>query len=276
MSSVIHAEDEMYLYGLQQLGDPALARSNYFRQGSEIHAAVQGLLDWRFGSAGKRSAKVLDFACGYGRSTRFLASQLPPNNIWVSDIYAGAVEFQKHTFGVNGFASRTEPGEVTREGSFDMIFVASLFTHLPAHRFDQWLATLLDWLSPRGVLAFSVHDEAMLTECPMVPEGFVFFPQSESQSLDTAEYGATYVTEAYMARTFERVAGAGWGWKRLPRGLCGEHDLYVLADAAADLDGLTLPSPAVGHVEGMVFSPDGVLELGGWAGARSASGGGGK
>jgi len=274
MSSAIHAEDEMYLYGLQALGDPALARSNYFRQGSEIHAAVQRLLDWRFSAGQLQAVKVLDFACGYGRATRFLASRLPPANIWVSDIYAGAVAFQQATFGVKGFVSQVEPDQVHCEGGFDLIFVASLFTHLPQHRFHQWLARLFDWLSPQGLLAFSVHDQAMLTgpEGPAMPaQGFLFLPQSESRSLDTAEYGATYVTADFMRRAVARLSGPAHPSRRLPRGLCREHDLYLVArDPGIDLGGLDWRTPPIGYVEGMQLSADGVLELSGWAGDADA------
>src|SRR5580700_1867199 len=46
--------------------------------------------------------RFLDFACGYGRFSRFLVSVLDPKKITVSDIDKGAVDFCKKNFGVNG------------------------------------------------------------------------------------------------------------------------------------------------------------------------------
>ena len=95
----IHPQDEMFFGESKNSG---LARAAYFKEGAEINATIQQLIDCKFGDR-KKDIKFLDFACGYGRSTRFLVHNLPPDNVWVSDIYSGAVKFQTDNFGVHGF-----------------------------------------------------------------------------------------------------------------------------------------------------------------------------
>lgn len=177
ISTSIHAGDEMYLTALAKITSSGLAKAVYLRQGADINATIQQLLNWRFGR--KDTIKFLDFASGYGRSTRFLVQDVPPSNVWVSDIYADAVTFQKETFKVNGFVSCHNPSSLYCDEKFDMIFVASLFTHLPQERFMNWLRRLFEMLAPRGVLVFSLHDEALAGGREIPPPGILFLEASE-------------------------------------------------------------------------------------------------
>jgi 2-polyprenyl-3-methyl-5-hydroxy-6-metoxy-1,4-benzoquinol methylase len=265
IDTAIHPEDEMLLNAVKALPSVGLAQSIYFRQGFEINATLQSILEWAAGPR-KMAAQILDFACGYGRSTRFLVAEVPPENVWVSDIYEGAVEFQKQQFGVNGFVSRYEPNEVVCDERFDLIFVASLFTHLPRHRFEQWLNRLFQLLKAKGVLAFSVHDSALAAGRAMSSDGFRFVPESESRSLDLQEYGATYVTEQYVAGEIERALGAQYSYKRLPLALCGSHDVYLVSkDPYEDFSTFLFVNPPVGYVDWFSLSKQGLFRIGGWA-----------
>jgi SAM-dependent methyltransferase len=223
------------------------------------------VLDWVAGDR-KQDAKVLDFACGYGRSTRFLVKEIPPANIWASDIYPSAVEFQKTRFQVNGFVSDYEPETVKCDERFDLIFVASLFTHLPRARFEQWLGRLFSLLKPTGAFAFSVHDSCLAKGRVLPSDGYLFVPESESSSLDLNEYGSTYVSEAAAAEIIRSVIGVNYGYKRLPQALCGSHDIYLVSrDPAETFASLKLVNPPAGYVDRFSLSDDGQLRIGGWA-----------
>lgn len=266
VNTQIDPADEMFLYAMDGLKNRALARSVYFRQGAEINNTVQQLLNWRF-SLGKEDVKFLDFACGYGRSTRFLITAIPPKNVWVSDIYGDAVSFQKRYFGVNGFNSFHDPRDLSCDLKFDMIFVASLFTHMPAERFREWLNKLFELLEPRGILAFSVHDETLAAGQRIPDPGILFVRQSESKTLSKNEYGSSYVTEAFVRSTIEAAGRSGWRYKRLIRALCGEQDVYVISrDGEETFAGFAYRQPPVGYVDWFKISPQGELRIGGWAG----------
>jgi hypothetical protein len=72
-------DDEMYLFSLSNVtddSDRALVR--YYSLGRSILDAVKQVVDWHFGSF-ENVQSFLDFACGYGRFTRFLIQEMPPD-----------------------------------------------------------------------------------------------------------------------------------------------------------------------------------------------------
>jgi hypothetical protein len=134
--------------------------------------------------------------------------------------------FQREQFGVRTILSKTQPEEFAAPERYDLIFVASLFTHLPAATFTRWLRRLADLLEPEGLLIFSVHDESI---APVKVEGIHFKSFSESRVLDVEEYGSTWVTEEYVR---EQVATLGaYECIRLPRALADWQDVYVISPA---------------------------------------------
>jgi 2-polyprenyl-3-methyl-5-hydroxy-6-metoxy-1,4-benzoquinol methylase len=209
---------------------------------------------------------VLDFASGYGRLTRVLTQKLPKERIWVSDIYAEAVAWQARTFGVHAFPSAPSPAALRHERAHDIVWVGSMFSHLPAPLFHEWLAKLWSFVSPRGVLAFSVHDETLLPIGETMDEtGLRYFRFSESGSLDHDIYGMSYVTEAFVGEAIARLSpGGGPKWKRFFKGLYENQDLYVVAGPEADISDLRVASTPMGGIEQAAHLTNGDLEFSGW------------
>ena len=228
-STRIHPADEMFRFELAAPHRTAeVANLLYFTTGRQIFEAVAGVVAWRFqGFGGVRS--LLDFASGYGRSTRFLVEALAPGKITVAEIDPAAVRFQQETFGVRGIAAGSEPESLALEGSFDVVVASSFFSHLPAARFEAWLARLYALVAAGGVLIFSAHGMGLLPEGePIEPSGIAFRPVSETQRLEGTEYGTSYVSPEFVRRVAARAAGADARFVALPFGLCGFQDLYVL------------------------------------------------
>jgi SAM-dependent methyltransferase len=266
----IYKEDEVYLHGLDRLKNKDLALMLYFKYGAEIMNEIRQIVTWKFNGFSDM-AGFLDFACGYGRVTRFLSQELLPERIWVSDIYAKAVQFQQAQFGVNGFVSVTEPEDLICEQKFDFIFVASLFSHLPEHRFGKWLSKLHSLLTPSGLLAFSVHDEYILLNQTIPDGGHRFLPDSESKYLASGEYGSMFVTEGFVRDTFQQAIGSNWSYLRLRRGLCGYQDIYVIgANPQEDFSALDFRLGPEGHLDSCKLLSTGDVQLQGWAGEPKA------
>jgi SAM-dependent methyltransferase len=250
-------------------GDRERALFSYFRTGQSVADSMLQVIRWRFGTPDK-VGRLLDFASGYGRVTRFLLREIPADRLWVSDIYEGGVRFQEERLGVHGLVSTILPEDFTCETDFDVILVTSLFTHLPEERFVGWLRTLTGLLRPGGMLLFSVHDQAVLEPVhgQMPAEGILFKPISESRSLDTQDYGSTWVTEAFVRAAIERAADVPVSVHRIPRGICNYQDLYaVICEEGVDFSSLafqTEPYLLTDHCD--LAAPD-VLELRGWAAA---------
>lgn len=280
----IDARDEMLEFLVDgSEGDRERGLFAYFRSGLSIADAMTQILLWRFGDLG-RIERLMDFASGYGRVTRFLLRHFRADRddrngqgLWVADIYAEAVRFQEESFGVRGVVSTTRPEDFACAERFDAILVTSLFTHLPEERFTGWLRRLLELLRPGGLLIFSVHDEAIHDPTVAMPEsGLLFQELSESNSLDTSDYGSTWVTEAFVRGALERAAEGPVSLWRSPFGLCNFQDLYVaVREEGVDFSGLTLHTEPFLHLERCAVSRSNhpekgtaVLDLAGWSTAR--------
>ena len=266
--AVVHPKDQMLLHSLAHLRDPNAAVSQYFNVALQQYRVVWQLLQ-RLYPEGLEQIRLLDFACGYGRLLRFMSLGLRPQQILASEIQADCLGFVGERFGVPTQQSFAEPERFAPARSFDVIWVASLFSHLPGHLFEAWLARLKACLSPDGVLCFSVHDRRLLPPGEVFPEaaGILFQPHSENADLETAIYGTTYVSEPYVAAAIARICGDRHTYRRFPRLLAHEQDVYVLpARADKDLGALDgFRYGCWGWVDERRLSDDGELYLRGWA-----------
>jgi SAM-dependent methyltransferase len=268
----IDERDEMlgFLVGGMD-GDRDKALFAYFRSGLSIADALLQVLRWRFPArlGVNTMGNVLDFASGYGRITRFLVREIHRESLWVADVYEGGVRFQEERFGVHGVVSTVRPEDLDLGETFDAILVTSLFTHLPEERFLAWLRVLFGRLNPGGVLAFSTHDPSLLMPHPPMPEsGLLFQEISESGSLDTSDYGSTWVTEAFVRGAVSRVAPSA-SVHRFERGLCNYQDLYVaVLEPGVDFSGLCYTGEPYLSLEHCGICGSG-LEMSGWAAVRT-------
>ncbi|MEG4054515.1 MULTISPECIES: methyltransferase [unclassified Microcoleus] len=259
-------DDEMYLFSLNNVKDDrdrALVR--YYSIGRRILDTVKQVVEWHFGSF-ENVPSFLDFACGYGRFTRFLIQEMPPERIWVSDIYANAVKFQTEYLGVSGIVSTGKPENYLIDRKFDCILANSFFSHMPERTFTSWLQNLYNLLTAKGILMFSVHDECLRAPHVEMPaNGILFRANSESQSLDKEEYGTTYVTEKFVRECVERVSGGKAFVHRIKKGICRFQDLYVVTNKLVrDFSELKFTHHPEGYIDVAAFTNKENLYLEGW------------
>lgn len=155
-----------------------------------------------------RFDSVLEFACGYGRFTRHLARALP-GRVAAADILPGSVEFVGRQFGVEAFPSSFEPDQIRFPRRYGLVFVLSLFTHLPVEDWGRWLKVLASAVAPGGLLIFTVHSESLAAAhgVRFDDSGVHFVPSSESPSLDPARYGTTFTTRAVVEHELQQALG---------------------------------------------------------------------
>ena len=77
-----------------------------------------------------KTNRVLEFATGFGRFTRHLVRVLPGRVTW-TDVLPGSIEFLQEQFGLKTFASTHDPLSLNIPATCDLVFVLSMFTHLP-------------------------------------------------------------------------------------------------------------------------------------------------
>jgi SAM-dependent methyltransferase len=126
----------------------------YFLWGDAALRCIQLAMD----AVGKRElGSMLDFPCGHGRVLRTLKAAYPNASLTACDIDRDGVDFCEETFGAEGVYSGEDLSAVRLGGGFDLIWVGSLFTHLPATRWAAFLGFLADRLAPEGLLVFTTH-----------------------------------------------------------------------------------------------------------------------
>lgn len=234
----IHSADNMYAYLLRdQLEHRDGALVSYFRSGWSAARLVLALRDqWQRRASSDRPLRILDFAGGYGRSTRFVVRDHDPTAVTVCDILPDAVEFQRSRFGVTGVVSATSPEDLELDGPFDLIFVGSLFSHLPERSFGRWLARLAALLAPEGLLAFTTHDQSLMLPGREMPETGLYFEAMSDlgERLELAEYGSAWVTPEFVNARVDEVLGPQWGRRRVARGAWTYQDLWLVSAAGEE------------------------------------------
>lgn len=158
-----------------------------------------------------RTQSVLEFASGHGRFTRHLVKALGAHRVVANDVVVDSVEFSRKTFGIEGFVSPSVPEQVQWNQQHDLVFVLSLFTHLPASTWSRWLKRIYDMVAPGGVLVFTTHGaEAVFKQNVTLDDnGYFFVASSESNAIDGQEYGTTFTSEAFVrARIAETLPEA--------------------------------------------------------------------
>jgi SAM-dependent methyltransferase len=103
-------------------------------------------------------ARVLDFGCGWGRLTRFLARDVRPGRLYGCDPVEQILEVCRTTR-VPARLARSDflPERLPFEESFDLAFSFSVFTHLSERAHLSCLHALRDGLRPGGILVVTVR-----------------------------------------------------------------------------------------------------------------------
>jgi SAM-dependent methyltransferase len=114
---------------------PDVAEADQMFDGRSDHYLRVGLSALRIIEAAYHEAappkRILDIPSGHGRVTRVLRARFAEASIVVCDLDRGAVDYAAATFGAQGIYSSQDLRELDVGGSFDLIWVGSLLTHLP-------------------------------------------------------------------------------------------------------------------------------------------------
>jgi SAM-dependent methyltransferase len=120
--------------------------------GSRIYRRFKRLYEDQAGPLG-RSARVLDFGCGWGRITRFFLKDVEPENLVGIDIDEGAIAACRETNRWSRFEiCPVFPPTRFEDGSFDFVYAYSVFSHLSEEAHLEWLNEFRRLLKPDGVL----------------------------------------------------------------------------------------------------------------------------
>ena len=145
---------------------PAPALQEQWNGASGLALAAQGAAFYRklrdrhrqHGARPLDESDVLDFGCGWGRLTRFVARDVDPGRLYGCDPSEAILDVCRDC-GVPARLARSEPvpERLPFAGPFDLAFAFSVFTHLsePAH--ERCLDALHAALRPGGLLIVTVR-----------------------------------------------------------------------------------------------------------------------
>jgi SAM-dependent methyltransferase len=187
-------------------------------------------------AAGRSLAQVescLDFACGYGRVTRWLACALGPRRVTAADTDRQAIRFCAHEFGVRPLVAHGEAARTVFPAAYDLVFVGSLLTHLPIVACTATLDALAAVVEPGGLLVFSTQGESCLAHLEWYGPEFVAAADQLRAAVQRGEgyfapyrgkrdYGITILSRRLVAELVETTLGdrlrfvrfAERGWDR--------------------------------------------------------------
>jgi SAM-dependent methyltransferase len=131
-----------------------------------MHSAVSGLftlraLLQRAGHDPDRLRNVLDVGCGTGRSLLGWHVDDPTRALTGADINPELIGWASHALPevASWIVSRVEPPLPLPDASFDLIQLASVFTHLPLSMQRAWLSELRRLVRPGGAVVITLHGE---------------------------------------------------------------------------------------------------------------------
>jgi SAM-dependent methyltransferase len=132
----------------------------YDQAGAGLRGLIESMLpdDWSW--EGKR---VLDFGCGAGRVLRHFAPEAETAEFWGCDIDRRSIAWMNENMAppFHPFACEEEPGLPQDDGTFDLIYAISVYTHLT----DNWAGWLLEHhrvLADGGLLLSTFLGEGMI------------------------------------------------------------------------------------------------------------------
>jgi len=125
-----------------------------------------------------KKTKFLDFACGYGRMTRFFMKDIFPGNLYGSDVSNEYISLCKTTFCIKCKKFKKKCGGIDvlfninnpfpplkyENETFDVILAYSLFSHLSEDAHFAWLREFMRILKPNGLIFLTIRQQNFLTD----------------------------------------------------------------------------------------------------------------
>jgi SAM-dependent methyltransferase len=186
-----------------------------------------------------RARDVLDWGCGALRIGRFFADD-PRFKFTGADVDRVNIDWCRQTFPGRGSFALIAPCEKTPfpDGSFDVIYGISIFTHLNRESERFWLAELRRLLKPGGLAVMTIHGEIAFfksvndpwTFRTLIDEGFYDYGACPDLDVD----GKKTISEALYRNVFhtrphlQKVWGEYFEIRKIIPGRSTAHQDYVV------------------------------------------------
>jgi SAM-dependent methyltransferase len=130
---------------------------------------------------------ILDFGSGFGRVLRMLKAAFPEARLTATDMRRDAVDFCASALGATPVYSSHDPAEIDLEGSYDLIWCGSLFTHFSPGHWSAFLPFFESLLAPDGLLVFTTLGRLQAERAVRGETGFGLSEEAVGQMLSDYE-----------------------------------------------------------------------------------------
>jgi len=130
-------------------------------------------------ASGRSVRRVLEYGCGTGRNIRYLCEAFPGADVVGTDVSAESLRVARMQHPQQRFEVEAEELEL---GRFDLIFVASVFHHIPPAARGDVMATLAARLERGGVIDVFEHNpynpvtRRIVSTCPFDADAILLKP----------------------------------------------------------------------------------------------------
>ncbi|MEN3369776.1 MAG: hypothetical protein V7609_1919 [Verrucomicrobiota bacterium] len=133
---------------------------------------------------------ILDLPCGHGRVLRHLQHGFPQARLTACDVNTSGTEFCARAFGATPIQGDESPSRIALQGSYDLIWVGSLLTHLNAQRCADFFDLFRRNLCPNGLLVCTLHGRKVAHRMRSGIDSYGLAPDDRSRLLtEYAENG---------------------------------------------------------------------------------------
>jgi SAM-dependent methyltransferase len=180
----------------------------YFRVALSGYEAVRRAL-FSAGKAPESVREILDFGCGHGRVLRTLSAGFPDATVTACDLLEDGVDFCVKTFGARPLEAHEDLSLIAPPVKFDLIWVGSVFTHLPLERWRAFIEFFSQILATDGILVFTVHGRTSLwaLENHTLDKSYLTREQFDEVKARFKGEGFAYVP--YESKLIKAMANAG-------------------------------------------------------------------
>lgn len=138
--------------------------------------------------------KILDFGCGVGRQLAQFTRELPDNQYFACDIDDLSIDFiAKNYPQVESYVSSFHPPLKYDDGTFDLIYSVSIFSHLKPDDIRPWVDELARITAPGGLLALTTEGHTAIR-----PLSKLFGTSEEALRSQLKQDGVLYKEYEYL------------------------------------------------------------------------------
>lgn len=175
--------------------------------------------------------RALEIGCGYGRIVRRLSRRLPGERIAVCDMIEEGARFTASEFGATQVPVM-ERAHPKPSDTYDLVYLLSVYTHLPRAVVHANLADVARALKPGGIVVFTIHGQGSAEQAERYEQFWLDKPAVLAALAREGYYYARYpyYTADYGLTWFSRAAVEALVAEAAP-------DLEPLSYRAMQLDG---------------------------------------